>query len=186
MRDVTLEFPCGSPAQWRPAETMELSREQQCWLLDPQSLTAKLKHRSRQFRVSLIGQQFAQLFADEQRSLQVTDAAVVREVLLCCDNQPWVFARSILPESTLGEEQLGLAQLGDNPLGEHLFRQPDLTRSDIEVSRFPTDSAMARLNTQLTGRHHALFGRRSIFSAAGQQCLVAEIFLSPCPLYQAQ
>lgn len=185
------QFPQGCEANWvtpaRAQQQANFSAHAQAWLLDPQSLTAKLKHDAVSFRVSLLGQQQAPMLTCEARWLPAAEAntpATVREVLLWRNGQPWVFARSVFPQSALIDSQLQLHQLGDKPLGEHLFKQPDLTRSEIEVAEFPAASSLGKLNEQLTGTLQPLWGRRSCFAAAGQQVLVAEIFLSPASIYE--
>ncbi|MEA3588352.1 chorismate lyase [Pseudidiomarina sp. 1APP75-27a] len=175
----------GGEANWAapqaPASWSSCAKD---WLLDPDSLTAKLKSRCQQFSVQLLGQHEASLLADEQRWLGQQQACVVREVILWCDQQPWVFARSVFPLQALAQQQLGLKQLGDKPLGEHLFKQPDLRRSSVEVSSFAPDSQVGQLHQQLGFPPATLFGRRSCFTAAAQQVLVAEVFIGASPLAQ--
>lgn len=180
------QFPLGCTADWQPADRLRLAEllppQQHHWLLDTDSLTAKLKAQATQFRVSLLGQQPAAILPDEQQWLDQA-TATVREVILWCDQQPWVFARSVFPQPALMDEQLNLSHLGERPLGEHLFRQPDLTRGDIEVARFDDQSTLGQLNQRLGFPAQPLWGRRSCFSAAGQQVLVAEVFLGPAAIY---
>ncbi len=169
-------------ANWCKAEAQHLSQhaELDSWLQDPQSLTAKLKQHSRDFQVIVIGQQPGIIRADEATWLGTDltgEHAIIREVLLCCDGQPWVFARSVFPASAMDTKQLQLGQLGDKPLGAHLFAQPDLQRSAIEVCCFADNSVVSDLNQQLGFARQQLWGRRSCFTAAQQQVLVAEVFI---------
>ncbi|WP_411359972.1 MULTISPECIES: chorismate--pyruvate lyase family protein [unclassified Pseudidiomarina] len=152
------------------------------WLLDPHSLTAKLKQHSQHFTVQVLGQREAPLLGNETRWLGEIAGGVVREVILWCDYEPWVFARSVFPFQALAAAKLKLEELGDQPLGEHLFNQPDLRRSAVEVSRFAADSKVGRLHQQLGYSAQALWGRRSCFHAAEQQLLVAEVFIGASPL----
>ena len=178
----------GGEAHWQAADAWGelLSAAQRDWLLDDSSLTAKLKRHSNHFRVQVLGQRPAPMLADEERWLGASVAVTVREVILHCDDQPWVFARSVFPQQALQAEQLNLNGLGERPLGEHLFSQPDLQRSNIEVSAFPSSSRVGQLHQQLGFPAHTLWGRRSCFSAAGQQILVAEVFIGAAPLYQPE
>lgn len=176
----------GGEAHWQAADAWSqlLSPQQQHWLLDDGSLTAKLKAHCDHFRVQVLGQQQATMLADEARWIGENEHVTVREVILHCNEQPWVFARSVFPQQALQAAQLNLAQLGNKPLGEHLFSQPDLQRSAIEVSAFPPHSRVGQLHQQLGFPAQTLWGRRSCFSAAGQQILVAEVFIGAAPLYQ--
>lgn len=175
----------GGEAKWHtPTALANWSNTAQHWLLDPASLTAKLKSCSSEFAVQLLGQRESSLLADEQRWLGPQQNCVVREVILWCDQQPWVFARSVFPLKALAEQQLRLDELGDRPLGEHLFNQPDLRRSEVEISRFQADSKVGNLHQQLGFSPSTLWGRRSCFTAAQQNVLVAEVFIGASPLAQ--
>lgn len=55
LTNTIAEFPLGCAGNWQTAEQQQLTPAQADWLLDPQSLTAKLKALSQQFRVSLLG-----------------------------------------------------------------------------------------------------------------------------------
>ncbi|HET8815991.1 MAG TPA: chorismate lyase [Pseudidiomarina sp.] len=175
----------GGEAQWlAPSEVhTPLSQRQADWLLDPGSLTAKLKALSDAFDVQVLGQRESSLLTDEKPWLGEVATAAVREVILWCDGRPWVFARSVFPPSALAAQQLNLGTLGDQPLGEHLFRQPDLARSAIELCRFSPQSRVGQLHQQLGYRAHELWGRRSCFYTANQTVLVAEVFLGAAKLY---
>lgn len=182
-----LQFPIVQPpgqADWQAAEhlTPALSAEQGDWLLDHGSLTAKLKAHCRHFSVQLLGQQTGPMLADEARWLGQQQPVTVREVLLHCDQQPWVFARSVFPQSSLLDPALQLQQLGNRPLGEHLFAQADLTRSSIELCQFPADSRVGQLHQQLGFAAQALWGRRSCFQTGGHRVLVAEVFIGAAPI----
>ncbi|WP_417690503.1 chorismate--pyruvate lyase family protein [Pseudidiomarina sp.] len=174
----------GGEAAWQHTTSEHWSALARDWLLDPSSLTAKLKGQCQQFEVQLLGQREAPLLADEQTWLGPQKSCIVREVLLWCDGQPWVFARSVFPFSALAQQQLRLEDLGTKPLGEHLFKQPDLTRSAVEVSSFAPNTKVGQLHQQLGFAPATLWGRRSRFTAAGQHVLVAEVFIGASPLAQ--
>lgn len=169
-------------AHWQPAEPQYLppSKLLQQWLLDPDSLTAKLKRHCQRFTVEVLGQRPGIIRPDEAKWLQTqsaNDNATIREVILCCDGKPWVFARSVFPQSALNADALQLGLLGNKPLGAHLFAQPDLQRSAIEVARFDAHSRVGELHQCLGYFAQALWGRRSCFAAAGERVLVAEVFI---------
>lgn len=177
-----LNFPIvtqDNQAQWRTASASNLPKHNllQQWLLDPDSLTAKLKRHCSTFHVEVLGQRPGTIRDDEAQWLGHDQQATIREVILCCDGQPWVFARSVFPQSALEEHALQLGTLGDKPLGAHLFAQPDLQRSAIEVNAFAPHSRIGQLHQCLGFAAQTLWGRRSCFTAAGQQVLVAEVFI---------
>lgn len=177
----------GGEAAWaEPKTTSTWSTRARDWLLDPDSLTAKLKRHCTNFQVQLLGQREAPLLADEQVWLGPQQSCIVREVILWCDGQPWVFARSVFPFSALAQQQLRLEDLGTKPLGEHLFKQPDLVRSAVEVSSFAASTKVGKLHQQLGYPATTLWGRRSRFTAAEQHVLVAEVFIGASPLAQEQ
>lgn len=185
---MELKFPVAQPCRWQRAEHVELPKTAADWLLEEGSLTQKLKRHGHDFSVKLIGQQQAAIFDNEfelfsRHHVPVPFQASVREVLLCCDGKPWVFARSLLPLSALQHKNLNLSDLGEASLGQSLFDQDDLLRSRFEITRLDTDHVIAKLNESLYGVSKQLWGRRSLFMTAGQSVLVSEIFLSPVPIY---
>lgn len=146
-------------------------------LLDAGSLTSKLMALSHgHFRVEILRQVLTQPSLSEQLSLGMTrnQLALVREVILIGNDQPWVFARSVMPLTSLTGRLRRLRRQGKRPLGAFLFRQPDMRRSEIALAR-------------ITGHHNymprhllgtePLWGRRSIFFVDDKPLLVSEVFL---------
>lgn len=147
------------------------------WLLDKHSLTAKLVALSAQvFRVEVLSQTIAVPSLDERQALgmQEKQVALVREVVLYGQDQPWVFARSLLPLSSLVGELRHLRKQGNRPLGAFLFRQPHLERGAIAVSVIKPEHGY--VPTTLLSEQ-PVWGRRSVFSLAGKPLLVSEVFL---------
>ncbi|WP_404401196.1 chorismate lyase [Idiomarina seosinensis] len=185
---MTLEFPLAHPCRWTNADAVAVPASAKPWLLEEGSLTQKLKKHSNQFSVKLIGQQPATVFDSEfelfqQHHVDTPFAATVREVMLYCDHQPWVFARSIFPLSALTDENLNLSAMGSRSLGQSLFDQADLLRSPFQLTQLEKHHPIAKLNTALHHKQTELWGRRSLFFTSGQRVLVSEFFLSPLPFY---
>ncbi|MGB4247034.1 MAG: chorismate lyase [Pseudohongiellaceae bacterium] len=137
----------------------------QSWLLDPGSLTLRLKQQSAgQFRVVVIEEGWVK--RQLPALLQCFPASVVRErmwsrrVLLQCGDTPWVAAHSLIPVSSMNGELKRLRHLHNKPLGEFLFRHPELRREQLEITRTAD-----------------IWGRRSLFHLYGKPILVAEFFL---------
>lgn len=170
---------CGA-ADWRPASHYLRSAASPAlwdWLLDTGSLTHRLRQRCRCFRVAVRRQCWERPAADERRVLEMRAAerALIREVHLLCGDTPWVFARTVMPVSSLRGRRRRLMHLGDKPLGAALFADPHLCRGALEVARLRRGES---LYEQAGSRDAAeIWGRRSVFRLQGRPLLVTEIFL---------
>lgn len=184
-------FPVTLSSDWLDAKNITLSENLKGWLLDSNSLTARLKSQCQQFRVELLGQRIETCQEDEAVALiPAGEPVLVREVLLFCDDKPHVFARSLLPLSSLTGDEQALANLGTQSLGQVLFNNPSLKRQAIEVALFDKNSAVAKMIDQLSIHTNIatvddnLWGRRSIFVLEGKPLMVAEVFLPGTFAYQ--
>jgi len=179
-------FPITLSGLWRDAQGCSLPENLQSWLLDPNSLTARLKSHCQQFRVELLGQSVETCQENEAVPLiPKGEQVLVREVLLFCDDKPQVFARSLLPLSSLTGAEQALANLGTQSLGQVLFNNPSLERQTIEVAEFDRDSSVTKLACDLKlNVEKTLWGRRSIFVLENKPLMVAEVFLPDAFAYQ--
>lgn len=154
------------PSRWRP------------WLLDRGSLTQRLVAASAgQFRVRILVQSFTKPRRTESQALGIPhqQLAMVREVILYGRDQPWVYARSVLPLSSLTGRLARLRKLDERPLGALLFADPSMRRGKLELARVqPTKVALPQ---ELGIFDSPLWGRRSVFYIADKPLLVSEIFL---------
>ncbi|AQQ69214.1 chorismate--pyruvate lyase [Microbulbifer agarilyticus] len=150
------------------------------WLLHPGSLTAALKYLGEgSFRVQILNQGWQTPRPEERRALNLKDRsrALVREVLLYGNSaQPWVYARSVLPERTLTGKSRYLRGLDNRPLGELLFSQPDIRRGPIVLNRLARNPHCQQPELSDSAPH--AWGRRSTFWLQDKPLLVAETFLS--------
>lgn len=178
-----LLFPVTLSGQWHSTASHphsdSLPKSLLDWLLDEKSLTARLKRQGNNFRVELLGQQVEACHEDEANDvINVGEQVLVREVLLYCGNTPQVFARSLLPLSSLTGDEQKLATLGTQSLGQVLFNNPSLVRQNIEISSFDDSSSVAKLSAHLgLVVDSTLWGRRSIFMLENKPLMVAEVFL---------
>ncbi|GAA6171404.1 chorismate lyase [Colwellia sp. KU-HH00111] len=179
-------FPVTLTSHWHDAQDSVLPVNLQSWLLDPNSLTARLKSHCQHFRVELLGQQVERCQSNEAVALiKPNEQVLVREVLLFCDDKPQVFARSLLPLSSLTGAEQALANLGTQSLGQVLFNSPSLERQAIEVAEFDQNSSVAQLAKDLALKvENNLWGRRSIFVLENKPLMVAEVFLPEAFAYQ--
>lgn len=154
------------------------------WLLDESSLTRRLQLACRgQFRVELISLGWAHPLIDEAQAMHVRprQRALIRQVRLWCDDHPWVFARTVIPMSSLRGAQRRLAHLGNRPLGAFLFADPALQRSPLEVARVCSGSRLLAAGIAV---EEEVWGRRSVFRLQGHPLLVSEFFLPALPPFQ--
>ena len=168
-------------ADWQPASTQPLPPSLAAWILEPASLTARLKQHCQQFRVQVLNQQLSALPAFLQPLLPDTATAQLREVILWCNELPCVYAQSWLPQHTINT-LTPLAELGERPLGDYIFQQPGLIRGSI-------DAAVLELSgSALTafGAKGLSYARRSVFQLNGLPLLVAEVFLPAVAQLQGQ
>ncbi|PCI58184.1 MAG: chorismate--pyruvate lyase [Gammaproteobacteria bacterium] len=183
---LQLLFPITLPNHWQSLASCALPEHLQSWLLDPTSLTARLKTHCNEFRVELLGQKIEPCQTHEAvADIPVGEKVLVREVLLYCDDKPQVFARSLLPLSSLTGTEQALANLGSQSLGQVLFNNPSLKRKIIEVGTFDLNSSVGKLVRNLPlNMTHTLWGRRSLFVLENKPLMVAEVFLPDAFAYQ--
>ena len=157
--------------------TCPIPVEVRSWLFDPSSLTARLiRMCSGEFRVELLSQRIEKPALDEIKALNLTygDWALVREVHLYCKNKPVVYARTVIPLSTLTGAQRSYGNLGNRPLGAMLFADKTMTRDEVMVSKLLSESAL-HVKTGVIGED--VWGRRSVFRVGGKPLLVSEYYL---------
>lgn len=171
-----------SVIEWLPAEhlgQMKVDSNIRPWLIGKGMLTLRLKAVcGERFVLRLVNQWTGILNPDHRLSLQSTDSAgLFRDVEMCCDNTVWVFAETVIPDSTLSLYPW-LAELGDAALGETLVGLSGVERSSYEYAWLGRNESLterALENTPLDSQ--GLWARRSLFSLRGGALLVQEIFL---------
>jgi chorismate--pyruvate lyase len=151
------------------------------WLLDASSLTRRVQGAcTGRFEVQVLDAGWRRPMLNEQRArgLRHGVRALVREVHLVCAGEPWVFARTVIPVSTLTGRRRRLRYLGSRPLGAFLFADRSMTRGGVEVARIGAGERLyARATRSLSLPPPAIWGRRSVFRLGGKPLLVSEIFL---------
>lgn len=151
------------------------------WLLDTASLTQRLMARcADQFSVQVLEQGWARPMQNESLALGVrrSNVSLIRQVKLLCGNQPLVFARTVIPKSTLTGKQRHLAHLGNKPLGAVLFSDSNMKRGEVEIASIvPGQKLFDTATSELKKKPEMIWGRRSVFYLSGKPLLVSEIFL---------
>jgi chorismate--pyruvate lyase len=149
----------------------------QTWLFDPTSLTARLKQKcAADFRVEVLSQTIQKPRLDEFKVLGMGTGsyALVRQVRLCCGHACWVYARTVIPFSTLTGKQRIYANLGTRPLGAMLFADRTMQRDEVMVTALYGNQLPAGLGL---AEDDLVWGRRSVFRVAAKPLLVSEYFL---------
>ncbi len=147
------------------------------WLLDTSSLTSKIRHHCPQMRVEVLSEKWQRPLSYEIKTLGLKQGefAWVRCVLLKCDRENWVYARSVIPNMRSGNPWFALKKLGNKPLGEVLFNLKQIKRTPFLLSK--TSQAWPYLPCQKTR-----LARQSIFTQKGYNLLLTEVFLQN-PIY---
>ena len=163
-----------SSAQWIAAEEAAVAgTDFGHWLLEQNSLSRRFEQHCTRFTVSLDEQVIvepAYLQADE-RQLLGASACLLRKVTLKGDGVPWVFARTLIPETTLTGQEQDLAQLGDMPLGFRVFTDRSARRDALMIANVGSKEA-------------PIWARRSRLWLNDKPLLVAELFLQDAPIYK--
>jgi len=158
----------------------------QAWLRDQGSLTRRVMQAcgERDFRVRLLHQGWLRPLYSEGRVLRLRrgGATLVREVELLCDTCPWVFARTVIPATSLKGSARRLARLGEKPLGAVLFSDRKVRRGITQFARLqPRHPLYAAASVHVETKPKELWGRRTLFYLSGRPILVNEIFLPQIP-----
>ena len=135
----------------------------QDWLSDAGSLTQLISNKTKSpVSVEVLTDQNQNLLKDEACLFhQPLHRCRIREVYLCVNDIPVVFARSVLPTISSTGINRDVLQLGSKPLGEVLFKKgkaPILLRQITEVPSLG-------------------WGRRSLYQLRGHPILISEFFL---------
>ncbi len=151
------------------------------WLFDTSSLTSRLiQYCGSSFNVRLLSQAYTLMHAEEKNAmgLNAEQAALVRQVLLCDAEKPLVYARTVIPVSTLQGALRRYANLGERPLGAMLFADRSMSRGEMEVtSTLPQRCCKQEMAAQNIDANSVIWGRRSVFRVTGKPILVSEYFL---------
>jgi chorismate--pyruvate lyase len=102
--------------------------------------------------------------------------ALIRQVYLLCEGRPRVYARTVIPASTLRAERR-LASLGSRPLGDLLFGDAAISRGYLQAAPIPAHHPLFHLATRKYPIDaEIVWGRRSLFYLRSKPLLIVEIF----------
>ncbi len=150
---------------------------------DVGSLTARVRNTcAGAFAVQLINQSVVTPHPSEAELLGLSGStsAIARQVFLCCDDQPKIFARTII--GLLAKNKLltdRVSELGEQSLGSLLFRDPLAKKHLIHFAR------IARTDVFFDGMHSfegsssdPIWVRRTLYEYEGCELIVYEAFLT--------
>ncbi|MGD8909587.1 MAG: chorismate lyase [Chromatiales bacterium] len=171
---------------WRSQRLRELPVGLSDWLLESGSLTRKVIQACGQscFRVRLLHQGWGAPLTSERRLLRSRPGVItlIREVELLCDEVPWVFARTLIPATSLRRSVRRLALLGERPLGAVLFSDPKVHRGVTQFARLQARHPLfLAACAHVAPTPETLWGRRTLFTFSERPLLVNEIFLPGIP-----
>jgi len=152
------------------------------WLVDEESLTAKLIAHCGQFRVRRLRQGLGLCLRDECETLGLARTVKVREreVLLLCRDVPVVYAHTVMPMRATASDWPFFVGLGERSLGSTLFGDPRVKRGALQFARLHARHPLALRARRASGRPEdsgPLYARRRIFMRKRGLLLVTEIFL---------
>lgn len=175
-------------ATWQSADPQALTPQQVDWVLHNGSMTQHLRRHCQQLQVKIGFQGIVtldQLAAAEQIPLPPGECSLwLREVILCGDGEPWIYARTLIPLSMLEHQGIDLRAIGETPIGELLFRAPGIERRELQHSWVCLPLAVAQA-LSLSARS-PLLARRSSLCHGPQYLSVTEVFLPSAPVYQRE
>ena len=150
------------------------------WLRDTGSLTQRIMQHCEHFSVRNVKSGLALIAPDESALLGIATRQLAwsREVFLCADKQPVVFAHSACAATALRGAWQGLRNLGNKPLGALLFSHPMVSRLPLHYNALhPHHPLYRRAAGILSYPPGRLWARRSLFYLHNKPLLVTEVFL---------
>lgn len=168
--------------QWLPAERLsqlQVDGNVRPWLIGKGLLSARVKAAcGEHFVLRLVDQWSGVLNASHRLALRVDDqAGLFRDVEIMRNDQVWVFAQTVAPDSTLCRHPW-LAEMGDAPLDATLDGLSGVERSAYEYAWLPNDDALtARALRDADIKPAGLWARRARVALRGAPLLMHEMFL---------
>lgn len=153
---------------WLAPDSCELPASLRPWLLEPGSMTRRLRQHNRHFSVEWLGNRPVSLTTDEQWLVDAASpAGICREVILHGDLGPAVLGWTLLADAAL--QGSGLAELGEQPWGAGVWHEP-VRRDHLQLARFAiADNPRCPVAI--------VWGRRSRLFLGQWPLLVHELFL---------
>ena len=135
------------------------------WLLESGPITNRIK-LSQEFELELLNDEIDEISKEEELFLNsVSKTFRVRRVILLGNKTPVVYAKSVIPTSTIENGLSSLGKIGNAPLGDILFTPGVFTKLDMVCASF------------LSKEKNVYWGRKIKYSVNSEPISVMEIFL---------
>jgi chorismate--pyruvate lyase len=135
------------------------------WLLESGPITNRIK-LSQEFELELLNDEIDEISKEEELFLNsVSKTFRVRRVILLGNKTPVVYAKSVIPTSTIENGLSSLGKIGTAPLGDILFTPGVFTKLDMVCASF------------LSKEKNVYWGRKIKYSVNSEPISVMEIFL---------
>ena len=154
-------------SSWNTYEAIEhelTNAEIKSWLLEQGPITKRIKSIA-EFRLELIQDELSDATEDEILFLKIDSEEIrIREVILYGNENPMVFARTIIPNTTIEKGLRELGKIGNKPLGDILFEKDIFSKEDIVFATFKNEESL-------------FWGRKIKYTVKDQPFSVMEVFL---------
>ena len=154
-------------SSWNTYEAIEhelTNTEIKSWLLEQGPITKRIKSIA-EFRLELIQDELSDATDDEILFLKIDSEEIrIREVILYGNEIPIVFARTIIPNTTIEKGLKELGKIGNKPLGDILFEKDIFSKEDIVFESFKDKESL-------------FWGRKIKYTVKDQPFSVMEVFL---------
>ena len=135
------------------------------WLLESGPITNRIK-LSQEFELELLNDEIDEISKEEELFLNsVSKTFRVRRVILLGNKTPVVYAKSVIPTSTIENGLSSLGKIGNAPLGDILFTPGVFTKLEMVCASF------------LSKEKNVYWGRKIKYSVNSEPISVMEVFL---------
>ena len=135
------------------------------WLSESGPITNRIK-LSQEFELELLNDEMDEISKEEELFLNsVSETFRVRRVILLGNNTPVVYAKSVIPSSTIENGLSSLGKIGNAPLGDILFTPGVFTKLEMVCASF------------LSEEKNVYWGRKIKYSVNSEPISVMEVFL---------
>ena len=135
------------------------------WLLESGPITNRIK-LSQKFELELLNDEIDEISKEEELFLNsFSQTFRVRRVILLGNNTPVVYAKSVIPSSTIENGLSSLGKIGNAPLGDILFTPGVFTKLEMVCASF------------LSKEKNIYWGRKIKYSVNSEPISVMEVFL---------
>ena len=107
--------------------------------------------------------------------------AHIREITMGTENTQWLFARTVIPLTSLNGAAKRLTRMDNKPLGKILFGRNRALRKNMRLDLIMDDPQSMVPFTIAQG--FPLWQRCSTFELKTGPLIISEIFLPDCPIY---